>query len=219
MPPKTERRQQHGEESRQRILDATMEIAAERGYEGTSISLVSKRSGLPASSIYWHFQDKDELLAAVMRRSWDRWRERRDHWHRPPRPPATPRSESLTAMMAGVARSLAAVPEFLQLGIMLTLERRPVDPKARRLFIDIRREMADFTTRELIALLADVPDDRRTELAQRLATFTVAASEGLFITYQVDPAGFDLHREFAFLAHILDSAWDGITANPAPPQP
>ena len=47
-----------GEASRRRILDAATEIAAERGYEGTGIAAVSAKSGLPASSIYWHFTDK-----------------------------------------------------------------------------------------------------------------------------------------------------------------
>jgi hypothetical protein len=63
MPPKTNRRARQGVESQQAILDATMAIAAERGYERTTIALVSERSGLPASSIYWHFRNKDELLS------------------------------------------------------------------------------------------------------------------------------------------------------------
>ena len=67
----------NGEQSRQRILDAATEVATERGYEGTTISLVSKKSGLPPTSIYWHFADKDDLIAAVIERSfhggWPRW--------------------------------------------------------------------------------------------------------------------------------------------------
>lgn len=59
--------------SREKILDAAAEIAGERGYEGTSINLISERSGLPASSIYWHFKDKDELIAAVIDRSGTSW--------------------------------------------------------------------------------------------------------------------------------------------------
>lgn len=47
------RKRADGELSRERILDAATEIAAERGYEGTSIALVSDKCGLPASSIYW----------------------------------------------------------------------------------------------------------------------------------------------------------------------
>jgi len=62
--PKTPRRSRQGQESRQRIIDATFEIAHEQGYQGTSIAKVSARSGLPASSVYWHFADKADLLAA-----------------------------------------------------------------------------------------------------------------------------------------------------------
>ena len=67
----------NGEQSRERMLDAATEVATERGYEGTTISLVSKKSGLPPTSIYWHFADKDDLIAAVIERSsavgWRRW--------------------------------------------------------------------------------------------------------------------------------------------------
>ena len=67
------RKRADGELSRERILDAATEIAAERGYEGTSIALVSAKCGLPASSIYWHFKDKDDLIAAVIERSFAGW--------------------------------------------------------------------------------------------------------------------------------------------------
>ena len=71
--PKRRRSRADGELSRVRILDAATEIAAERGYEGTSIALVSAKCGLPASSIYWHFKDKDDLIAAVIERSFGSW--------------------------------------------------------------------------------------------------------------------------------------------------
>jgi AcrR family transcriptional regulator len=48
----------NGVESRRRILDTTVEIAGERGYEGTSIAAASAKCGLPASSIYWHFRTR-----------------------------------------------------------------------------------------------------------------------------------------------------------------
>ena len=75
MPKKVQpvrRKRADGELSRGRILDAATEIAAERGYEGTSIALVSAKCGLPASSIYWHFTNKDDLIAAVIERSFAR---------------------------------------------------------------------------------------------------------------------------------------------------
>src|SRR5277367_3441467 len=74
------RKRADGELSRERILDAATEIAAERGYEGTSIALVSAKCGLPASSIYWHFKNKDDLIAAVIEHSFADWLKA---WHVP----------------------------------------------------------------------------------------------------------------------------------------
>ena len=47
MPPQTERCHRQGRETRERILDATIEIAAERGYDGTTMSAIAKRVEMP----------------------------------------------------------------------------------------------------------------------------------------------------------------------------
>ncbi|NEA21717.1 TetR/AcrR family transcriptional regulator [Actinomadura bangladeshensis] len=211
MGPKTERRQQHGEQSRQRILDATVEIAAERGYEGTSIALVSERSGLPRSSIYWHFRDKDDLLAAVIERSYHLWRERLLK-AASTRTPGLDRAARLREAFAAVASSLLDQPEFLRLGMMLTLEHRPVEAKARQLFVDIRAEVLDFALNEFQPMITGTSDAERQAGARRLAAFTLAASDGLFMAYQLAPDTFDLHGQFDMLALTIDAAWDRLTA-------
>ena len=117
------KRRANGEASRQRILDAAAEIAGERGYEGTSIALVSERSGLPASSIYWHFTDKDALIAAVIERSYEEWLDRVSAWA--PSSSDASRHDRMAAMMERTARTLSESGDFLRLGLMLSLERRP----------------------------------------------------------------------------------------------
>src|SRR4051812_15936614 len=64
--PSLTKRQQLGERSRREILDAASELLARQGYAGTSISQLSKACGLPVSSIYWHFNSKEGVLAAVV---------------------------------------------------------------------------------------------------------------------------------------------------------
>ena len=93
----TRRRRVNGEASRSKILDAATEVAAERGYEGTSIALVSKKCGLPASSIYWHFKDKDDLIAAVIARSFADWS---DAWQIPETGTARERVVAMTTEIA-----------------------------------------------------------------------------------------------------------------------
>src|SRR5947207_89619 len=130
------KRRANGEASREKILDAAAAIAGERGYEGTTINLISERSGLPASSIYWHFKDKDELIAAVIDRSFERWATALEQ---PIVVPDGATGEDVFRLgLQRTGRALADFPDFLRLGLMLILERRPDEPTARERFIRTR---------------------------------------------------------------------------------
>ena len=130
----------NGEQSRQRILDAATEVATERGYEGTTISLVSKKSGLPPTSIYWHFADKDDLIAAVIERSFQRWLAALEL------PSGEGTRERAIELGTQVAKALLDAPDFLRLGLMLALEHRPVEPRAREMYLQVR-DNAGFDAR------------------------------------------------------------------------
>ncbi|OAN38159.1 TetR/AcrR family transcriptional regulator [Mycolicibacterium iranicum] len=190
----------NGEQSRERILDAATEVATERGYDGTTISLVSKKSGLPPTSIYWHFTDKDDLIAAVIERSFARWLAALD-W---------PGAEALhvQARLIGpqVAKALLDAPDFLRLGLMLALEHRPVEPRAREMFLQVRAE-AFRRFEGIIRGLAPELDD---EGARLITTYAIAGADGLFIAKEVGGdsvdliALFELHARVVFeVAHTL----------------
>lgn len=132
----------HGAASRRRILDAAAEIAGERGYAGTSISEVSKRSGLPHSSIYWHFADKDALFAAVIEDSYEQWRV--DFRSRFEEGSATDPAD----LIVRLHDSLASFPAFLRFGHLVILERHEQDLTARTKFLGIReRALAELAAR------------------------------------------------------------------------
>ena len=58
--------------SRDTILGAAEELLSANGYAGTSISMICRRTGLRASSIYWHFGSKEGLLDQVLERAAER---------------------------------------------------------------------------------------------------------------------------------------------------
>ena len=95
------------ESSRLRILKAAAQIAAERGYEGTTISRICERSGLPVSSVYWFYKDKDELLAEVVAHSFTEWLADQPAWHATP---DVPLGESLRLILTRSVRSLPDAP-------------------------------------------------------------------------------------------------------------
>lgn len=187
------RQRADGALSRERILDAASEIAAERGYEGTSIGAVSAKCGLPASSIYWHFKDKDDLLAAVIERSFGSWL---NAWRFGDEgPPA----ERLAGAATQIAKALMDSPDFLRLGLMLGLERRPVEPRARAMFVDAREEAFRILSTEIGEL---VPGLTSAQVSQ-LATYAIAGADGLFIAREIAGDTVDLIALFELHARAL----------------
>lgn len=193
----------NGEQSRQRILDAATEVATERGYEGTTISLVSKKSGLPPTSIYWHFANKDDLIAAVIERSFQRWTAALDL------PNPEPGTKWAMELGARVAKAFLDAPDFLRLGLMLALEHRPVEPRAREMFLEVR----DRAFHRFEAIVREVAPGLDEEGVRLLTTYAIAGGDGLFIAKEVggDPADLitllGLHARVVFeaAAKLLES--------------
>ncbi|GAA2662034.1 TetR/AcrR family transcriptional regulator [Streptomyces aculeolatus] len=192
------RKRANGVESRQRILDAAARISGERGYEGTSIAAVSAACGLPASSIYWHFKDKDDLIAAVIERSFDTWLA---SVILPPEETGTG-LERITTMAAGVAKSLMDAPDFLRLGLMLALERRPAEPRGRTVFLQVR-DTARARIAEVLPELFPALDDNA---VQTLTTYTMAGADGLFVQREITGDTIDLVPLFELHAQLVYEA-------------
>ena len=190
---KPRRKRADGELSRQRILDAATEIAAERGYEGTSIALVSKKCGLPASSIYWHFKDKDDLIAAVIERSFASWLAA---WQFPDEGDAPDR---MKGMAMQIAKAVLDSPDFIRLGLMLALERRPVEARARAMFLQARAQAYG----QLIDVIGELTPDLTDAQTHQLATYALAGADGLFIAKEIGGDAVDLIALFEMHARVL----------------
>ena len=186
----------NGEQSRQRILDAATEVATERGYEGTTISLVSKKSGLPPTSIYWHFADKDDLIAAVIERSFQRWLAALDL------PSAEQAHEWAMEFGTQVAKALLDAPDFLRLGLMLALEHRPVEPRAREMFLEVR----DRAFHRFEAIVREVAPNLDGEGVRLLTTYAIAGADGLFIAKEVGGDSVDLVKLLGLHARVVFDA-------------
>lgn len=194
----TRRTRAKGRQSRQKILEAAAAVAGERGYEGTTIALVSKESGLSASSIYWHFADKDALLAAVVESGFEMW------LGQVTQTDGATLSERVTSLCTGVARTLTRSPDFLRLGLMLALGRQPVEPAAREMYLRLRREAVERIAAELLEVRPRLPADDATALA----TYALAGGDGIFLASQFGEV--DTQEMFALhataMVHLIETA-------------
>lgn len=179
-------RRPRGERSREKILAAAREIVVDRGYDGTSMAEVSRRCGLPTSSIYWHFSDKDDLMSHVIRDSFRTWSAIWDI--------STDIDvlEDLPQIFDGVRLALRDSPEFLRLGLQLALQQRTDDPLARRMYLEHRRDATSKLNQIAQSHFPMIPPDTRASVV----TFLIAAIDGLFIAREIDP-DVDIDRQIA----------------------
>jgi AcrR family transcriptional regulator len=183
--------------SRDRILDAAERLVGERGYTAASISLISKASGLPASSIYWHFGSKEGLLAAVVERGARRWLPAQDRW--------LSYGSDLPAFLRATGRAVSEQPEFVRLLMMLMLDRRDGVTAARDAMRAVWREV-EGRMRHVLAEHFDLRSSKSDlELAERLARFIMACIDGALVDSQIDPEGTPIPGLFADLGVALES--------------
>lgn len=171
--------------SRTRILKAAAEIASECGYEATTISKVTKRSGLPVSSIYWFFRDKDHLMAEVVRHSFGDWIVRQPVWEVEADDRRT-LAERLRTILARSVRTLPDAPDFLRIGHMLVLQAREVEPEARQYFLEVREQVEGDIAAWFRGQLDEAVQRRAPDLSVSLARVVLAATDGLFLAHQLD---------------------------------
>lgn len=178
MPRKTERRHEQGDATRQLILETTLEIAAERGYDGTTVALVTERTGMPASSVYWHFTNKDELLAETLEYSYLLWRGGSHTWESVNED--VDAAQNIAEQIQKAGESLVDRPEFWRLGLMLALDRRVKEPAAKRRFLEVRANSIELITNWWHdALPEPLADD--VEFARKMARLQLAVMDGLFV--------------------------------------
>ena len=173
------KRQLQGARSRDVILDAAARLMAANGYEGASISGISKESGLPASSIYWHFASKEGVLGAVMERGAARFFAdvgARDL------PQGSPR-DVLRAEFEAAAAAIERNPDFLRL-FMLLLLSRGIDETVQR----VRRQGRERLHEVIRIAYAGHGREVAGTVADHLADAAVAMFDGAFLAVQNDPS-------------------------------
>jgi len=193
------RREERGIEARRRIVDAAAALMAERGFAGTSIAAVSQRSGLPSGSIYWHFESKEALLAAVVEEGARRWFDALPRIDSLPADPA----ERTAALFDAVDASLESHPEFLRLLLLIALERRDVDPTSLAVIRRVRELALERIRRMLVFLLTPLKLRNTQTLADEFARLVLVVADGAFVAQHIDPEQADVRRSFGLLRRAL----------------
>lgn len=176
------KRQELGARSRDEILNAAEKIMAVHGFEGTSIARIASESGLPSSSIYWHFESKAGVLAAVMERGAERFFS--DYGANIDL--VSPVVDPLTTLRQSLGFAKTAVeahPEFLRMLFLLTLSGvhdERVTGLVRRV-TDAGKDQLGELIRHVFTQQGEAMSLR---IADELVDFAQGMFDGMFLTTQ-----------------------------------
>ncbi|MFA4826165.1 MAG: TetR/AcrR family transcriptional regulator [Methanoregula sp.] len=62
---------EYKEDAKRRIIEAAMDVIAERGCDQMTIDDVAKKLNVTKGAVYWYFKSKEELVAAVLKKFQD----------------------------------------------------------------------------------------------------------------------------------------------------
>lgn len=185
--------------TRERILAAARELFAEQGYTAASISKIAKKADVLPGSLYWAFESKERLFAAVLTAA-------SEEWIRKYLPAANDEPTGLSDIRKGVlvfASGFAEGPEFLRLMMVVATEHQAGSPEIREAAIAIRRFWRDRMEGSLMEALSPYEAEGARALAQRMGRLTLQLLDGVFMSLQIERTELTPEELFADVADVL----------------
>ena len=180
--------------SRERILDAAVELIAERGYSATSVDALCKKAGIVKTALYWHFGSKEGLLAAVIERVAHEWIEEIQRSVYVTGEPL----ERLDRVLGGLRQILQQRPRHTRLLLSVLLERSEGDPTTRASL----KRIFDHAIGTMVQGLEDAVGRPLPDL-DLVAHTILSLTQGAALRALVDPDGVDLERFFGDIRHTI----------------
>ena len=181
--------------SRDRILDAALELFSQRGYAATGVYDIAKSAGIEKTALYWHFGSKEGLLAAVLDRMDAEFVER---IAKRVAQSAADADARLDLFVSGLRKLVSERGDLVRLMLSVSLERSQVSEEARAAMQRIfERTRLAVTQGFELALGVKLPD---VDLIARLVLAYLWESA---VRAQVTPRAVEHERFFAHLRRLI----------------
>jgi AcrR family transcriptional regulator len=170
-------RQQLGQQTRERVLDVAAGLILRGSVSAMSISDLVRLARVPASSIYWHFGNKEGLVAAVAAAAVERWLAAL------PDPQMLPASgearvlAGITGVTDALARDGQVVTLVTKVGVELGAGRHSALEVVRR----ARADVLEYGVRLFAPAFQDRTELQARAAAMRMSMLLMATADGIAV--------------------------------------
>ena len=187
--------------TRRRLLVATLELVAERGYERTSLAAIGERAGYSRGVVNHCFGSKASLLAELVAFMFERW----DHSKLRPALEDRVGLSALVATVNAVRRQALENPVELRAFYALLFEGLGPIPELKPRFVEFHRRLRSETAR-LIEQGIEAGSIRRGVDAEAQAGLFIGAFRGAMYQWLLDPEDVDLDALLDEQIRMVESA-------------
>ena len=173
------------------ILDAALELFAQKGYDRTSVREIARQAGLSQAGLLHYFSTKEELFLEVLRRRDDRTTDPQEQAHR----------HSVDRLIRAVDRN-SHEPGLVRLFVAMSAESAEEDSEARGFFAERYRWLLEEITDDIRGHQA-AGDITPTLPPEDIASLLVAAADGLQVQWLLDPDNVDMTARLRTLWQVL----------------
>ncbi len=196
---------------RARILETAFDVISRFGYNGTTMAKVANNAALPIGSVYWHFESKDLLLAAMIDESFLRWRSETAERNRPR--PGESFEDHVMRIFGSTANPKYFAADFWRLGVILSVEKSVPEQTARARFLKIRETQREELTSWWTSTLPEPLLEHAPDLPNKLSLFTLAMQDGNAIAGASGESLDDFQATLAScLIHLVSQAQQSVPA-------
>ena len=188
--------------TRELILAAALKLVSRSGYAGTSIAMICQEAGLNASSLYWFFDNKEDLFLSLIKESADEFLR---SLALPAASSAAPSAFDVDDFIDAAVERLENNGDFLRLLLAMMLEEHSLRPAVKNKIAEIRAGSTIWWRSFLTQVFLPLGATTAALLAADFAPFCRATINGAFIAHQYgEPVDIrDIFRKLTMLFAAL----------------
>jgi AcrR family transcriptional regulator len=167
--------------TREQIVAAALKLVSQNGYAGTSIAKICAEAGLNASSVYWFFDNKEDLFLCTIKEAAEEFLEAVKI---PAQADPIAWEDDSSNLIKAVAQRLGNNASFLRLLLIMMLEEQNLPAELRSKIAQIRAGSLAWWENFLSQVFAPMGTTTATIFASDFAPFCRATINGAFIAQQ-----------------------------------